>query len=111
MDVSEFVQANICGGDAKFALFDKFDDRYCAKCGPFSFVEINVNENERVCLRMISDIMIIKLFKAENLTNMIVGLFSNIFVSSDHVKIRFASSVKVLHIIVMKDSILIKIAI
>ena len=54
MDVSELVQSNICGGHAKLALLDKFDDRYCAKCGPFSFVEINDNENNRVWIRAAS---------------------------------------------------------
>ena len=51
VDVSEFVQSNICGGDAKFVLFHKFDDRYYAKGGPFYFVEINVNENNHVWIR------------------------------------------------------------
>ena len=60
------------------------DDRYCAKCGPFSIVEIKDNDNESVWVRTTSDVQLILRFTSENDANTIVRLLHDMNLSRDH---------------------------
>ena len=86
LDASHLVQVVISDDDAKLAFVDKLGDRYCAKCGPFSIVEVNDNENERVWVRTTSGVPLILRFKSENVANTVVRLLHDMVLSRDHVE-------------------------
>ena len=86
LDASHLVQVVISDDDAKLAFVDKLGDRYCAKCGPFSIVEVNDNENERVWVRTTSGVPLILRFKSENVVNTVVRLLYDMVLSRDHVE-------------------------
>ena len=86
LDASHLVQVVISDDDAKLAFVDKLCDRYSAKCGPFSIVAVNDNENERGWVRTASGVPLILRFKSENVANTVVRLLHDMVLSRDHVE-------------------------